>query len=90
MQRSFAVVALAIAASAAAAPAGAFWPRSQLMACSEAASEADFQRLRCWELEGRVQVPMSFGPATAPYAGAPAKRQPWTEPRQGVVVRRLG
>lgn len=35
-----------------AAPAEAFWPRSQWLACAEAATEADYQRRRCWELDG--------------------------------------
>jgi hypothetical protein len=33
-------------------PAKAFWPRSQWLACSEAAIAADYQRWRCWELDG--------------------------------------
>lgn len=90
MNKSFVVASLAIAGFAVAAPAEAFWPRSQLRACSEGVDEADFQRWRCWELDGQVQVPMSFGPAIAPYPGATGRNGPWHAPRRGAIVRRLG
>lgn len=88
MHRSLIIVTLAIGAAGMLAPAKAFWPRTQIQACSAVASEADFLRWRCWELDG--QVPMYFGaPAIAPYPGGAG--QDWRPPpRQGAVVRRLG
>lgn len=90
MYRSFVVAALATFGFAMIAPAEAFWPRSQLRACSEGVDEADFQRWRCWELDGQVQVPMSFGPAVAPYPGVGGRNAPWQAPRRSTIVRRLG
>lgn len=89
MHRSLIVVALAVGGMGMVAPAEAFWPRTQLQACSAVANEDDFQRWRCWELDG--QVPMFFGaPATDFYPG-PTGRE-WRRPpsRSGPVVRRLG
>ena len=36
--------------AAAGGPASAFWQRSQASACSDATTDAERQRLRCWEL----------------------------------------
>lgn len=36
--------------AAASGPASAFWQRSQVSACSDATTDAERQRLRCWEL----------------------------------------
>lgn len=69
-----------------AAPAAAFWPRSQWLACSEAATEADYRRWRCWELDG-------YGGAIMPGAGAlPLTPQPGPRRsiRRGGSVSRLG
>jgi hypothetical protein len=89
MRRSLIIVALAVGAGGMAAPAEAFWPRTQLQACSAVANEADFQRWRCWELDG--QVPMSFGPpAIVPYPGGVGQDWRRLPQRQGPVVRRLG
>ncbi|WP_332699783.1 hypothetical protein [Bosea sp. (in: a-proteobacteria)] len=91
MSRNFIAIALATLGGLATVPAEAFWPRSQLMACSEAANEAVFQRWRCWELDGLVQVPMSFGgPATDLYPGVAGPDRLRRLPRQRTVVRRLG
>lgn len=65
------------------APSAAFWQRSQWLACSEAATAADYQRWRCWELDG--------------YAGeiAPSEGRSFGRPRQprgtqpGGIVERL-
>ena len=40
----------AVMLAAASEPASAFWQRSQASACSDATTDAERQRLRCWEL----------------------------------------
>lgn len=89
MSRSLAILALAaFGLTASMTPSAAFWPRSQWLACSEAASAADYQRWRCWELDG-------YAGAIAPgYGVDPAEA--WRTPggrrsmRRGGTVDRLG
>ncbi len=88
MPRLCMMLALAALALAAASPAQAFWKRSQWLACSEAATPADYQRWRCWELDG-------YAGAIAPgYGGSgewlppPKTLRPST--RRGGTVSRLG
>jgi hypothetical protein len=87
MRRNLAIMGLvAVATEAATAPAVAFWPRSQWLACSEAQTAADYQRWRCWELDG-------YGGAIMPGAGAaPLAPQPGPRRsiRRGGAVSRLG
>lgn len=95
MSRNVSVIALAaqggIMAALLSAPAEAFWPRTQLMACSAIASEADYRRWRCWELDGFAEVPRFFGRRTIdPDPGAAWRHAPRRPPQQGGVVRRLG
>jgi hypothetical protein len=52
MSRTLAILTLAALGMAAATPAAAFWQRSQWLACSEATTAAEYQRWRCWELDG--------------------------------------
>ncbi len=61
----------------------------EFQACSAVANEADFQRWRCWELDG--QVPMYFGVPAIELYPPPTGRE-WRRPtlRSGPVVRRLG
>ena len=75
-----------LAALATPAPSEAFWPRSQLMACAEAASEADYLRWRCRELDGFGEYPNPFGREFGP----PSRDGQYWRPRRGSVVRRLG
>lgn len=89
MSRTAIVIGFAIAgASLAAAPAAAFWPRSQWLACSEAPTAAEYRRWRCWELD-------IYDGAITPGYGAGADR-PLTRPgprgsiRRGGAVSRLG
>ncbi|WP_186421215.1 hypothetical protein [Bosea sp. CS1GBMeth4] len=78
MHRTLALTGLAmLGMAAAAAPAAAFWPRSQWLACSEAATHADYQRWRCWELDGyagAIAPPPEFRQGPGP--GSPAPRAP--------------
>ncbi|AZO77306.1 hypothetical protein B5U98_17215 [Bosea sp. Tri-39] len=70
------------------APAAAFWPRSQWLACSEAATAADYQRWRCWELDGYAgEIAPGYG-GVAPGAQMPPQRRPPL--RRGEPVSRLG
>lgn len=78
MQRTLALTGLAVLGMAAATvPAAAFWPRSQWLACSEAATHADYQRWRCWELDGyagAIAPPPEF--RQGPGSGSPLPRAP--------------
>ena len=89
MHRSLLIAGLAVGSAGLTTPAEAFWPRTQLQACSAVANEADFQRWRCWELDG--QVPMYFGVPAIELYPPPTARE-WRRPalRSGPVVRRLG
>lgn len=89
MHRTAIAIALALAgAGLAAAPAAAFWPRSQWLACSEAPTAAEYRRWRCWELDGH-------GGAIAPGHGVgadpvPTRPGPRRSIRPGGTVSRLG
>jgi len=67
------------------APAAAFWERSQWRVCSEGTTAAEYQRRRCWELDG-------YGGAIAPGYGleGPMLRHGRPLPRRGGAVSRLG
>lgn len=89
MSRNLAIFGLvAFWLAAATAPSEAFWPRSQWLACSEAATAADYQRWRCWELDGYA------GAIVPGYGGAPTEL--WRAPggrrsiQRGGPVSRLG
>lgn len=75
-----------IGAASAASPAGAFWPRSQWLACSEAATQDDYRRWRCWELDGYGGAIMP-GAGAAPHLHEPGPRR---SIRRGGAVSRLG
>ena len=86
MSRSLAAIGLAgLGLIAAAAPAAAFWQRSQWLACSEAATAADYQRWRCWELDGYAGA---ITPGYGPEGPMLQHRRPL--PRRGGAVSRLG
>jgi len=66
------------------APAAAFWERSQWRSCSEGTTAADYQRWRCWELDG-------YAGAIAPgYGPEGPMLQHRRTPRRGGAVSRLG
>jgi hypothetical protein len=52
MSRNLAILALAAFGLGVATPATAFWERSQWRVCSEGTTAAEYQRWRCWELDG--------------------------------------
>lgn len=69
-------------------PAAAFWPRSQWLACSEVATEADYRRWRCWELDGYGGAIMpGHGAGAGPLAPQPGPRRSIS---RGGAVSRLG
>jgi hypothetical protein len=69
-------------------PAAAFWPRSQWLACSEAATAADYQRWRCWELDGYAgAIAPGYGGVGTEGQIRPDRRRPL---RRGGSVSRLG
>ena len=72
--------------AAACGPASAFWQRSQVSACSDATSNAERERLRCWELNAYADpgwpAPEAIGRTYLPPAPPP--------PQKGGVTRRLG
>lgn len=81
------------AVSAMPAPAEAFWQRSQVSRCSDATSDAERERLRCWELNAYLDPGWpalgtgGFG-GGAYYLGPPVPQGPrW---QKGGVTRRLG
>lgn len=86
MSRTFAILGLATLGLAASPErAAAFWERSQWLACSEAATAADYQRRRCWELDG-------YGGAIAPGydGGGPWRARPQRPKHRPGPVSRLG
>lgn len=87
MSRSFTILGLvALGMAAATAPAAAFWPRSQWLACSEASTAADYQHWRCWELDG-------YAGAIAPGyggGGTEGQMQPQRRMHRRGTVSRLG
>lgn len=89
MHRTAIAIALALAgASLTAAPAAAFWPRSQWLACSEAPTAAEYRRWRCWELDiyGGAIAP-GYGVGADPLQTRPGPRR---SIRRGGTVSRLG
>ena len=72
-------------AALASGPAAAFWQRSQASHCSDATTEAERQRHRCWELDGYLDSGRPALGVTGGYAPAPAPGWP-----KGGVTRRLG
>lgn len=77
--------------AAACEPASAFWQRSQVSACSDATTDAERQRLRCWELNAYADPgwPALGGAGGAYLLPAPAIR-PGHGYKGGSVTRRLG
>ena len=84
MSRSLAILALAAFGMGAATPASAFWERSQWRVCSEGTTAAEYQRWRCWELDGCAG-------AIAPSYGSkgPMWQRKRPLPRRGGGVSRL-
>jgi len=71
-------------------PASAFWQRSQVSACSDATTDAERQRLRCWELNAYADPGW---PALGAGGGAYLLPAPASRPgrgHRGGVTRRLG
>lgn len=82
---------LAAVIAAAGTPACAFWQRSQVSACSDATTDMERQRLRCWELNAYADPgwPALGGAGGAYLVPAPAIR-PRHGNKGGGVIRRLG
>jgi hypothetical protein len=88
MSRSLAILALAAFGMGAATPAAAFWERSQWRVCSEGTTAAEYQRWRCWELEGYAgEIAPGYG-GVGPYGQMPPQRRPSL--RRDGPVSRLG
>lgn len=88
----FLIVLLVAGAALAPQGASAFWRRSQVSACSDATSEAERMRHRCWELDpyldrGWPALGVGFGGAPRPYDGGVGAGK---SPARGGVTRRLG
>lgn len=66
-------------------PSAAFWPRSQWRLCSEGPTAAEYQRWRCWELDG-------YGGEIGPGYGGVGPAEQWGKRpmRRGGAVSRLG
>ena len=72
----------------ASAPAAAFWQRSQVSHCSDATTDAERARHRCWELDPYLDSGWPALGATGGYfKGGPAPAPGWPK---GGVTRRLG
>lgn len=86
MRRNLTFLSLAaLGAVVTTVPAAAFWERSQWRVCSEGTTPADYQRWRCWELDGYAgAIPpsggQSFGRSLRQLRGKPP----------GGIVERLG
>lgn len=87
MRRKLTLLGLAaLGMIATAVPAAAFWERSQWRRCSEGTTAAEYQRWRCWELDG-------YGGAIAPSGGQSFSGRSLRQPRgkpPGGIVERLG
>ena len=72
-------------------PASAFWQRSQVSACSDATTETERERLRCWELNAYADPgwPALGAGGGAYLLPAPAIR-PARPYKGGGITRRLG
>lgn len=69
-------------------PAAAFWQRSQVSHCSDATTDAERARHRCWELDPyRDSGWPPLGAAGGYFKGGPALAPGWPK---GGVTRRLG
>ncbi|WP_336813437.1 hypothetical protein [Bosea sp. MMO-172] len=92
--RGFLIPACLTAAMLAAAsgPASAFWQRSQVSACSDATTDAERQRLRCWELNAYADPgwPTLGAGGGAYLMPAPSARHGRGYNKGGGVTRRLG
>ncbi|MGX1788801.1 hypothetical protein ACWIGM_18785 [Bosea sp. NPDC055332] len=89
MSRNLSLLGLvALGMTAVTAPAAAFWERSQWRVCSEGTTAAEYQRWRCWELDGYAgAIAPGYGGA-GPEAPLLPQRRPL--PRRGGAVSRLG
>jgi len=89
MYRTVALIALSASLAGLTQPSEAFWPRSQLMACSEAIREAEYRRWRCWELDGYAGAAMpAFGGGHIDRISPPVQPYRRSPPRN--IVSRLG
>ena len=69
-------------------PASAFWRRSQVSHCSDATTDAERARHRCWELDGYIDSGWpALGASGGDFKGGPALAPGWPK---GGVTRRLG
>jgi hypothetical protein len=69
-------------------PSAAFWPRSQWRLCSEGATAAEYQRWRCWELDGYAgEIAPGHGGVDGWHQPLPNRRP---SQRRGGAVSRLG
>jgi len=81
-------IACGLLAVLASGPAGAFWQRSQVSHCSDATTDAERARHRCWELDGyRDSGWPALGATGGYFKGGPALAPGWPK---GGVTRRLG
>lgn len=81
-------LACGLIAALASRPAAAFWQRSQVSHCSDATTDAERVRHRCWELDGYLDSGWpAVGAAGGYFKGGPALAPGW--PKSG-VTRRLG
>jgi hypothetical protein len=87
------LVAAAIATGtliAASSPSRAFWERSQIAACAEARSEAEWLWRQCWIFEPVPEFPVPalypYGESYSPSYSGSYRHRPGGRP----VVRRLG
>lgn len=88
MSRSLAILALAAFGIGAATPASAFWERSQWRVCSEGTTAAEYQRWRCWELDGYSgEIAPGYGGVGIEHRTEPQRRPSL---RRGGSVSRLG
>ncbi|MGE7467890.1 hypothetical protein ACQKLX_00490 [Bosea sp. NPDC003192] len=87
MSRNLAILALAAFGLGVATPATAFWERSQWRVCSEGTTAAEYQRWRCWELDGYAGE-IAPGYDAWPGGQMPPQKRPLL--RRGGSVSRLG
>lgn len=93
MMRGFLIPAcLAVAMIAAdSGPVSAFWQRSQVSACSDATSDAERERLRCWQLNAYADPGWpALGRAGGAYLLPAPPALPSGRGHRGGVTRRLG
>lgn len=89
MRRNLTLLGLAaVGMIATTAPASAFWQRSQWRVCSEGTTPAEYQRWRCWELDGYAGAIMPGYGGVGPEGSMLPQRYPL--PRRGRAVSRLG